>query len=137
NEPNRKITKPPLVSGYIREGTWAFSSFSPFTNVEIERELTENRFGIDSVSIFHYSSRLPVAITFDLELRLMHRLRLRGAYHLLYAFNRGMRLGRARSSLVNLLETMRLMVVLGCSKSGGAAFGVPLSIEIHVRFRIR
>ncbi|MED6162331.1 hypothetical protein PIB30_069342 [Stylosanthes scabra] len=59
----------------------------------------------------------------------MHRLRLREAYHLLYASNLGLRLGRARSSLVNLLETMRLMVVLGCSKSRGAAFGVPLSVE--------
>ncbi|MED6163076.1 hypothetical protein PIB30_076476 [Stylosanthes scabra] len=29
------------------------------------------------------------------------------------------------------METMRLMVVLGCSKSGGAAFGVPLSVGIQ------
>ncbi|MED6201870.1 hypothetical protein PIB30_099432 [Stylosanthes scabra] len=26
---------------------------------------------------------------------------------------------------------MRLMVVLGCSKSGGAAFGIPLSVGIQ------
>ncbi|MED6150436.1 hypothetical protein PIB30_072292 [Stylosanthes scabra] len=42
------------------------------------------------------------------------------------------RIGRARSSLVNLLKIMRLMVVLGCSKSRGAAFGVPLSVGIQV-----
>ncbi|MED6135582.1 hypothetical protein PIB30_047905 [Stylosanthes scabra] len=72
--------------------------------------------------------RLLVAITFDPELRLMHCLRLCGAYHLLYASNLGL---RARSSLVNPLKIMRLMVVLGCSKSGGAAFGVPLSVGIQ------
>ncbi|MED6226205.1 hypothetical protein PIB30_101228, partial [Stylosanthes scabra] len=34
--------------------------------------------------------RLLVAITFDPELRLTHRLRLHGAYHLLYASNLGL-----------------------------------------------
>ncbi|MED6199149.1 hypothetical protein PIB30_073242, partial [Stylosanthes scabra] len=74
--------------------------------------------------------RLPVAITFDPELRLTHRLRLRGACHLLYASNLGLRIGRARSSLMNLLEILRLMVVLGCSKSGGAMYGT-LSVGIQ------
>ncbi|MED6163869.1 hypothetical protein PIB30_084183 [Stylosanthes scabra] len=41
------------------------------------------------------------------------------------------RIGRARSGLVNLWKTMRLMVVLGCSKSEGTAFGVPLSVGIQ------
>ncbi|MED6187411.1 hypothetical protein PIB30_076151 [Stylosanthes scabra] len=147
NEPNHKITKLPPVSGYKREAQPFFPSF----HVEIERKLTENRFRtiLNPFSTVH--RRLLVAITFDLELRLMHRLRLREAYHLLYASNLGLslllsrasrlqcqnRIGRARSSLVILLETKKLMVVLGCSKSGGTAFGIPSSVGIQVRFRIR
>ncbi|MED6138903.1 hypothetical protein PIB30_078916 [Stylosanthes scabra] len=98
----------------------------------IERENTlqeESESILNQFSTVH--RRLPVAITFDPELRLTHRLRLRGAYYLLFASNLGLRIGRARSSLVNLWKTMRLMVVLGCSKSGGTAFGIPLSVGIQ------
>ncbi|MED6113741.1 hypothetical protein PIB30_073673 [Stylosanthes scabra] len=41
------------------------------------------------------------------------------------------RIGRARSSLVIFLETKKLMVVLGCSKGGESAFGMPLSVGIQ------
>ncbi|MED6223263.1 hypothetical protein PIB30_072341 [Stylosanthes scabra] len=65
-------------------------SFASFTNERIDREL------IQELILYQFSTihrRLPVAITFDPELRLTHRLRLRGAYHLLYASNLGLRYG--------------------------------------------
>ncbi|MED6151240.1 hypothetical protein PIB30_080670 [Stylosanthes scabra] len=143
-------TKLPLTSGYIKEAHELSAHLLPFPTLK----LRENRLRIDSESILNQFSTvhrlLPVAITFDPELRLTHHLRLCGAYHLLYASNLGLRygyqdfpaqssfsslfnsrIGRARSSLVIFLETKKLMVVLGCSKGGETAFGMPLSVGIQ------
>ncbi|MED6213428.1 hypothetical protein PIB30_093236 [Stylosanthes scabra] len=97
---------------------------------------------------------LPVAITFYPELRLTRRLRLRGANHVLYASNlrmrwcsslllnrasrlrRQTRIGRTRSSLVDLLETMRLMLVLGCSKNSGATYDEMILRKMSPRGKI-
>ncbi|MED6177777.1 hypothetical protein PIB30_101262, partial [Stylosanthes scabra] len=80
----------PLTSGYIKEAHELSAHLIPFPTLK----LRENRLRLDSESIPNLFStihqRLPVAITFDPELRLTHRLWLRGAYHLLYASNLGL-----------------------------------------------
>ncbi|MED6124083.1 hypothetical protein PIB30_055741 [Stylosanthes scabra] len=78
NGPNHEITRTPPFNEYKRKETQAFSHFLPSTRTQneswwrIDRRAGPNQF-------FRRSRQLPVAITFDPELRLTHGLRLREA----------------------------------------------------------
>ncbi|MED6224989.1 hypothetical protein PIB30_089452 [Stylosanthes scabra] len=81
-----EITDEPLINGHKGPKALTFHSFpSPLRRRE-KRELIESFLEVVVTTIHH---PLPAAITSTPELRLMHRLRLREACHLLYVSNLG------------------------------------------------